>query len=109
MSDPSFAPSAAAVDPNQPPILDPRPAYRVAAFGLGPRLQRITEIVFRHAHHNPYRFQVVASREPDAFDLALVYMPPQGARDIARLLRRPARAPIGGTGFLFYTTESPYQ
>jgi CheY-like chemotaxis protein len=92
MSDPSFAPSAAAVDPNQPPILDPRPAYRVAAFGLGPRLQRITEIVFRHAHHNPYRFQVVASREPDDFDLALVDMTTQGARDIARTLRGLARA-----------------
>jgi CheY-like chemotaxis protein len=92
MSGPSFTPSAASVDPSQPPIPDPRPAYRVAAFGLGARLQRIAEIVFRHARHNPYRFQVVASREPDDFDLALVDMTTQGARDIARTLRGLARA-----------------
>ncbi len=92
MSDPSFTPSAASIGPGQPSISDPRPAFRVAAFGLGPRLQRIMEIVFRHAHHNPYRFQAVASREPDEFDLALVDMTTQGARDIARTLRGLARA-----------------
>jgi hypothetical protein len=32
--------------------LDPRPRYRVANFGLGHKLQRLMEIVLRHARHN---------------------------------------------------------
>lgn len=93
MSDPSFTAISAQDGLRQALISsDPRPALRVAAFGLGPRLQRITEIVLRHAHHNPYRFQVVASREPDDFDVALVDMTAQGAGDIARTLRGLARA-----------------
>ena len=72
--------------------LDARPRVRVAAFGLGPHLQRIAEIVFRHARHNPYRFEVVPSREPDEFDLALVDMTVKGANDVARTLRGLPRA-----------------
>lgn len=92
MSDPSFTAIPAHDGLRQALDSDPRPAFRVAAFGLGPRLQRIMEIVLRHAHHNPYRFQVVASREPDDFDVALVDMTAQGAGDIARTLRGLARA-----------------
>lgn len=66
---------------------DGRPLVRVAAFGLGPRLRRIAEIVFRHARHNPYRFEVVVSREPEDFDLALVDMTVWGGAEVARTLR----------------------
>ena len=67
--------------------IDSRPVYRVAAFGLGAASRHVTEVVFRHAHRNPYRFTVVSSRAPDDFDLALVNMTSQGAEGIAQTLR----------------------
>lgn len=72
-------------DPSAEP--DARPAFRVASFGLGAKLQRMAEIVFRHARHNPYRFVPVTSRGPEAFDLALIDMTAKGGADVARTLQ----------------------
>ena len=63
-----------------------RPSFRVAAFGLGAKFQRVAEIVFRHARHNPYRYTVVPSRTPHDFDLALVDMTVKGSEEVARTL-----------------------
>jgi len=63
-----------------------RPSFRVAAFGLGAQFQRVAEIVFRHARHNPYRYTVVPSRTPEDFDLALIDMTAKGSGEVARTL-----------------------
>ena len=76
-----------------------RPEIRVAAFGLAGKFQRILEIVFRHARHNPYRFVLAASRGPGDYDLALVDMTAQGGPEVAQTLRRlPEQRPIVTVG-----------
>jgi CheY-like chemotaxis protein len=72
-----------------------RPQIRVAAFGLGQKFQRILEIVFRHARHNPYQFVLAGSRGPGDYDLALVDMTARGGPEVAQTLRRlPDTRPI---------------
>lgn len=87
MSGSRFAP-----DESAPAASDaPRPAFRVAAFGLGHKFQRIVEIVFRHARHNPYRFVMAgAAQGPEDYDVALVDMTAKGGPDVALTLRRQA-------------------
>ncbi|MFM1989383.1 MAG: Transcriptional activator protein CopR [Pseudomonadota bacterium] len=78
---------------------DDRPEIRVAAFGLAGKFQRILEIVFRHARHNPYQFVLSASRGPGDYDVALVDMTAKGGPDVAQTLRRlPEARPIVTVG-----------
>ena len=98
--------TAARLDPNS--HLDARdgagsaeaqPAFRVAAFGLEHKFQRMLEIVLRHARHNPYRFVLAASRGPGDYDVALVDMTARGGVDVAETLRRlPETRPIVTVG-----------
>ncbi len=76
---------------------DPRPLFRVAAFGLGQTLQRIVEIVFRHARHNPYRFVFAPADAPTDYDLALVDMTVSDGQAVARVLGRLPPAASGVT------------
>jgi len=76
-----------------------RPAFRVAAFGLNVKFQRILEIVFRHARHNPYQFMLAPSRGPGDYDVALVDMTVKGGPEVAQTLRRlPEVRPIVTVG-----------
>jgi CheY-like chemotaxis protein len=76
-----------------------RPEIRVAAFGLAAKFQRVLEIVFRHARHNPYRFVLATSRGPGDYDLALVDMTAKGGPEVAQTLRRlPEMRPIVTVG-----------
>lgn len=75
------------------------PAFRVAAFGLEHKFQRMLEIVLRHARHNPYRFVLAVSKGPGDYDLALVDMTAKGGVDVADTLRRlPELRPIVTVG-----------
>lgn len=65
---------------------DSRPEYRVAVFGLATGLQRLLEIVLRHARHNRYRYALSATRGPGDFDVALVDMTSVGGADTVRTL-----------------------
>ncbi len=76
---------------------DPRPLFRVAAFGLGQTLERIVEIVFRHARHNPYRFVFAPADAPTDYDLALVDMTVADGQAVARVLGRLSPAASGVT------------
>lgn len=81
------------------PSTAPQPPFRVAAFGLGGKFQRIVEIVFRHARHNPYRFVIAEARGPGDYDLALVDMTAKGGPEVAQTLRRlPQARPIVTVG-----------
>jgi CheY-like chemotaxis protein len=71
--------------PSQPP--DPRPQFRVAAFGLAAKLERLLQIVVRHARHNQYRFVLADSRGPGDYDVALVDMTVKGGPEVASTLR----------------------
>jgi CheY-like chemotaxis protein len=74
---------------------DARPEFRVAAFGLANKFQRVLEIVFKHARHNQYRFTMAPSRGPGDFDLALVDMTAKGGPEVAQTLKRlPDTRPI---------------
>ena len=76
-----------------------RPEIRVAAFGLSAKFQKVLEIVFRHARHNPYRFVLAASRGPGDYDVALVDMTARGGPEVAQTLRRlPEGRPIVTVG-----------
>ncbi len=76
-----------------------RPEIRVAAFGLAGKFQKILEIVFRHARHNPYRFVLAPSRGPGDYDVALVDMTAKGGPEVAQTLRRlPEGRPIVTVG-----------
>lgn len=66
---------------------EPRAEYRVATFGLASRLDRLLEIVLRHARHNRYRF-ALASDSPQEFEIAIVDMTQAGSADLAASLRR---------------------
>lgn len=89
MSGPRFVPNP----PAEPPAGQRRLEFRVAAFGLGHKFQRIVEIVFRHARHNPYQFVVAgAARGPEDYDVALVDMTARGGPEVAQTLRRQAAA-----------------
>lgn len=74
--------------------MDSRPEFRVAVFGLATRLQRLLEIVLRHARHNRYRYALSATRGPGDFDIALVDMTTVGGAEVADTLGRisPAHA-----------------
>ena len=79
--------------------LDPRPLYRVANFGLGHKLQRLMEIVLRHARHNQYRFELSPSRGPGEYDIAMVDMTARGGPEVANTLRRlPQARPVVKVG-----------
>ncbi|HPU51256.1 MAG TPA: response regulator [Burkholderiaceae bacterium] len=79
--------------------LDPRPYYRVANFGLGHKLQRLTEIVLRHARHNQYRFELSPSRGPGEYDIAMVDMTVRGGPEVANTLRQlPQARPVVKVG-----------
>lgn len=67
---------------------DSRPIVRIAAFGLGHRFRRLTEIMLRHAHHNPYRFEFSVYAASDDYDIALVDMTSHGSPDLVRTLQR---------------------
>ena len=67
---------------------DSRPEFRIAYFGLGPKFQRLLEIVLKHARHNPYRFVMADSREQGDFDLALVDMTTAGGPEVEKTLNR---------------------
>lgn len=98
--------TAARLDSNSPPRPfagtrpeGAQPAFRVAAFGLEHKFQRMLEIVLRHARHNPYRFVLAASRGPGDYDVALVDMTAKGGVDVADTLRRlPETRPIVTVG-----------
>jgi CheY-like chemotaxis protein len=78
---------------------DARPLYRIAVFGLGPRFQRLLEIIVKHARHNNYRFQVAEHRGPGEFDIALVDMTAKGGAEVARTLKSvPQALPVIGVG-----------
>jgi CheY-like chemotaxis protein len=78
---------------------DSRPAFRVAAFGLAHKFQRVLEIVFRHARHNQYRFVLAGARGPGDYDVALVDMTAKGGPEVAQTLRRlPESRPIVTVG-----------
>ena len=82
-----------------PPASPDRPEIRVAAFGLAGKFQKILEIVFRHARHNPYRFVLADSRGPGDYDVALVDMTARGGPEVAQTLRRlPEGRPIVTVG-----------
>jgi CheY-like chemotaxis protein len=66
---------------------DARLEFRVAAFGLASKFQRVLEIVFKHARHNQYRFTMAPSRGPGDFDLALVDMTARGGPEVAQTLK----------------------
>jgi len=92
------APAPASTQRN-PAAPDPRPEYRVAAFGLAHRFQRLLEIVLRHARHNQYRFVLAGSRGPGDYDLALVDMTAKGGPEVASTLRRlPESRPVVTVG-----------
>jgi twitching motility two-component system response regulator PilG len=75
------------------------PAFRIAAFGLEHKFQRMLEIVLRHARHNPYRFVLAASKGPGDYDVALVDMTAKGGVDVAATLRRlPETRPVVTVG-----------
>ncbi len=79
--------------------LDPRPYFRVADFGLGHKLQRLMEIVLRHARHNRYRFELSQARGPGEYDIAMVDMTARGGPEVANTLRRlPQARPVVRVG-----------
>jgi CheY-like chemotaxis protein len=67
---------------------DKRPEFKIAAFGMPAKFQRLAEIVTRHAKHNPFRFVFSASRGPGQFDIALVDMTVRGGPEVATTLRK---------------------
>lgn len=78
---------------------DTRPVIRVAGFGLAQKVERMTEIVLRHARHNPYRYVLATDRSSSDFDIALVDMTSPGAREVAATLARlPDARPIVTVG-----------
>ena len=84
---------------NEAAPFDARPVYRIAVFGLGPRFQRLLEIIVKHARHNNYRYQVAAHRGPGEFDIALVDMTAKGGAEVARTLKSvPQALPVIGVG-----------
>jgi len=84
-------------DPSSP--FDARPLYRIAVFGLGPRFQRLLEIIVKHARHNNYRYQVSQHRGPGEFDIALVDLTSKGGAEVARTLKSvPQALPVIGVG-----------
>ena len=79
--------------------LDPRPFYRVASFGIGSKLQRLTEIVLRHARHNRYRYELAPSGGAGGYDIAMVDMTEQSGRQTADSLRGlPQARPVVRVG-----------
>lgn len=73
---------------NMTPPPPSRSEYRIAAFGLPTKLERLLEIVVRHARHNRYRFALSRTRGPGDFDIALVDMTVAGGPEVATTLRR---------------------
>ncbi len=78
---------------------DARPIYRIAVFGLGPRFQRLLEVIVKHARHNNYRYQVAEHSGPGEFDIALVDMTAKGGVGVAQTLKSvPQALPVIGVG-----------
>lgn len=76
-----------------------RPEFRVAAFHLGNKFQRILEIVFRHARHNPYQFVLAPAGTASDFDVALVDMTAErGAETLQALRSGPQGRPVVTVG-----------
>lgn len=67
---------------------DVRPVFRIAAFGMPAKFQRLVEIVVRHAKHNPFKFVLATSRGPSEFDIAMVDMTVRGGPEVAGTLRK---------------------
>jgi CheY-like chemotaxis protein len=67
---------------------DKRPEFKIAAFGMPAKFQRLAEIVTRHARHNPFKFVFSSSRGPGQFDIALVDMTVRGGPEVATTLRK---------------------
>lgn len=85
---PEVSDNAAGAAPLPP---DPRPTFRVAIFGLGQKLQRVAEIVLRHARHNRYRFVLAPMASPAEFDIAMVDMTARGGPEVESTLRQMPR------------------
>jgi CheY-like chemotaxis protein len=73
--------------PRQHSAADPRPQFRVAAFGLATKFERLLQIVVRHARYNQYRFVLAGARGPGDYDVALVDMTVKGGPEVASTLR----------------------
>lgn len=65
-----------------------RPHFRVAAFGLPTALQRVAEIVFAHARHNPFSYEVVQDSRLERCDVALIDMTVRGNERLLQVLRK---------------------
>ena len=82
---------------NEAAPFDARPVYRIAVFGLGPRFQRLLEIIVKHARHNNYRYRLAEQPGPGEYDIALVDMTAKGGAEVARTLRSvPQALPLPG-------------
>lgn len=89
MSDKSpMEPGHSPADAPACPAADGRPTFRVAAFGLGRKFQRLAEIILRHARHNRYRYVLAPAAGPQEFDIAMVDMTASGGPEVERKLRR---------------------
>lgn len=65
-----------------------RPHFRVASFGLPDALQRVARIVFDHARHNPFSYEVVQDTRLETCDVALIDMTVRGNERLLRVLRK---------------------
>ena len=65
-----------------------RPHFRVASFGLPNALQRVAQIVFAHARHNPFSYEVVEDSRLEACEVALIDMTVRGNERLLRVLRK---------------------
>jgi CheY-like chemotaxis protein len=81
-------PERSTADAPARPAADERPTFRVAAFGLGRKFQRLAEIILRHARHNRYRYVLATATGPHEFDIAMVDMTARGGPEVERSLRR---------------------
>ncbi len=84
----NFGGADSAADGSNTTSNDHRPHFRVAAFGMPAKFQRLVEIVVRHAKHNPFRFVMSATRSPADFDIAMVDMTVRGGPEVASTLRK---------------------
>lgn len=71
-----------------------RPHYRMASFGLPQALQRVAAIVFAHARHNPFSYEVVDDSRLERCDVALVDMTVRGNERLLRVLRQREGAQV---------------
>ena len=74
-------------------VLDPRPVFRVADFGLAQRLVQLAQAVLRHARSNRYRFEFAQRREPGQYEIAMVDMTVSGGAAVADSLQLQVERP----------------